>query len=99
MPWSLKAQASGTQPARRKRTPRDRERDAQRASKAERGYGSEWQHIRRRIIARDGRACHVCGSSGYLVVHHVNHVPQDNDDANLMTLCRDCHERIHGRRG
>ena len=96
MPWSLRMQASGVKPKRR-RTDADRQRDSERPKTAERGYGSEWQRIRRRIIIQQGRCCQVCGSSGYLVVHHLNHDATDNSDANLYTMCRPCHERVHGR--
>src|SRR5512133_4051759 len=72
----------------RVRTDTDRARDKQRATAAERGYGSSWRVTRRRVILRDGKRCQVCGADGYLVVHHIDHDPLHNDMSNLTTMCR-----------
>ena len=96
MPWSLRAQASGTRQP-RQRTDADRQRDAQRASTTARGYGGQWPTIRRKAILRAGKRCSLCGESGYLVVHHINHDPSDNSAENLQVMCRQHHEALHGR--
>lgn len=71
-----------------------------------RGYrGPGWPAIRDRIRDRDGWACQECGATraagARLDVHHL--VPAEdwanpgaaNDDANLLTLCVDCHAQRH----
>jgi 5-methylcytosine-specific restriction endonuclease McrA len=63
-------------------------------------YSSSWwrRTIRKRIILRDGGECQRCRSSFDLIVHHIVPwiVSRDNSDANLITVCRPCHLRIHG---
>lgn len=67
--------------------------------------GWEWTNTKRRIKKRDGYRCaevidgEVCGSVIDLEVDHV--IPRElggtNDDDNLITRCRDCHLRKHGK--
>lgn len=63
-------------------------------------YGREWPAISRRIQARDGNKCVVCGSKERLVAHHVIPVyewrsPEEaHEEWNLITLCGSCHGRI-----
>ena len=58
-----------------------------------------WAQIRRRALERDGRRCRECGKAGRLEVHHALPLERggNNDMANLLTLCRDCHLRAHRR--
>lgn len=66
-----------------------------------------WVKLRKRIIARDNNECQWCKSKGKVskaeVVHHIKeaneypHLFYDPD--NLVSLCRNCHERHHGRLG
>lgn len=67
-------------------------------------YKSEaWQRMREYILIRDKYKCTRCGRSGNLEVHHIIHLTPDNihnalitlNDANLTTLCRDCHFAVH----
>lgn len=39
--------------------------------------------------------CKFCSSSVNLVVHHIDMNRENNDDSNLMVLCRKCHQRLH----
>ncbi len=61
-----------------------------------------WKVARRSKVNRSP-LCELCEKKGIIrvadVVHHINQDPWDNDPRNLMSLCRDCHETIHGRRG
>lgn len=59
----------------------------------------DWFEIRDRVIVRDGRRCVMCGSVAHLHVHHVvpYRIAKMHEMANLMTLCRVCHLRAHGR--
>jgi len=46
---------------------------------------------------RDGWRCQACGSLRGLEVHHIQRRSRLGDDveANLITLCSDCHRAIH----
>ena len=63
----------------------------------------EWQKMREYILIRDKYKCTRCGRSGNLEVHHIKHLTPENinnaaitlNDANLTTLCRDCHFDVH----
>lgn len=58
--------------------------------------------LRRSVIERDRRRCRWCGQHGEKVgidVHHIRYRRGDVDDRpdNLISLCRPCHEFVHGR--
>ncbi len=56
----------------------------------------EW-HIRREMIkSRDQYRCRLCHSTEDLCVHHAtyNNVGHE-EDIDLITLCRVCHEKFH----
>lgn len=57
---------------------------------------------REAVIKRDGYRCTKCGVGEQLVVHHVDGMGRgsaipNNSIRNLVTLCRACHARLHGR--
>jgi hypothetical protein len=57
-----------------------------------------WEIIRRGILKRDNCHCQGCNASGLRVdVHHIIPVSAGggDDPSNLITLCLDCHARIH----
>jgi 5-methylcytosine-specific restriction endonuclease McrA len=56
--------------------------------------------LRREILDRDGWRCQKCGCSKNLDVHHIVRRSALGDDAetNLITLCRECHQVLHGIR-
>jgi 5-methylcytosine-specific restriction endonuclease McrA len=57
-----------------------------------------YARLRREILERDGWHCQKCGSSKSLDVHHLRRRSALGDDAetNLITLCRECHQSLHG---
>ena len=59
-----------------------------------------WRRLRARILHRDGYTCTDCGAGQKLQVHHLCYRPNLEDalDADLVTLCEDCHEKIHRKR-
>lgn len=66
-------------------------------SRHERGYGSKWTLIRKRILNRDKHLCQACLREGRAItattVDHIkpkSHGGTDND-ANLEGLCWPCH--------
>lgn len=66
-------------------------------------YPKDWQAISRRIrFDRASGKCEWCGavhgqphpktgSVVVLTVAHLDHMPENNDDANLAALCQRCH--------
>jgi 5-methylcytosine-specific restriction endonuclease McrA len=58
----------------------------------------QYAKLRKEILERDGWRCQTCGRSTNLDVHHVKRRSALGDDteANLITLCRECHRVLHG---
>ena len=54
--------------------------------------------LRSEILERDGWRCQICGCCQNLDVHHMRRRGALGDDAetNLITLCRECHQLLHG---
>lgn len=71
--------------------------DPHRGSRHERGYGTEWDKTRKRILARDCGICQPCQRRGELHLgNEVDHiVPKfeggTDDDGNLQTICTEAH--------
>jgi hypothetical protein len=67
-------------------------------------YPDNWNRLRRRTLERDGQECQICGrlgepeGSAKLHAHHIEEKGRGGPDevSNLITLCRDCHESLHG---
>ena len=57
-----------------------------------------YARLHREILERDGWRCQQCGCSKNLDVHHMRRRSALGDDAetNLITLCRECHQILHG---
>lgn len=66
--------------------------------------GNDWPERRKRVLLRDRYLCVRCKAKGKLTkaeqVHHIVHRSDggSNDDANLESLCKDCHGEAHGVR-
>lgn len=66
-------------------------------------YGSRWQKIRGRYI-KAHPLCERCREQGKYVkaalVHHILPLADGgtHDEANLMSLCVSCHEKLHQRK-
>ena len=67
-------------------------------------YGRAWKRIRDRYV-RKHPLCEQCLKEGRYVaaeeVHHIVPLSEggSNEEKNLMSLCRSCHEKIHRKRG
>lgn len=63
------------------------------------GYPTEFSlDLRKRIRRRDGRSCQLCGKicrKGGLDVHHIIPDRNNNDKSNLVSLCEQCHYKMH----
>lgn len=65
---------------------------------AKRDEGKAWRKARATVLARDRHQCRACGQSHGLDVHHVVMRSLGGSDApeNLIALCRNCHQSVHG---
>jgi hypothetical protein len=68
-----------------------------------RPYGSGWtKTLKKRVSDRDGGACRVCGRTEIdngkkLCIHHIDYDKDNMSEGNLITLCKWCHGRMHGK--
>jgi len=46
------------------------------------------------VLSRDNNQCQMCGSKKILI-HHIDENRDNNEITNLITLCRECHPKIH----
>ena len=61
---------------------------------------SIWSQKRNQILERDHYACTSCGRHTSLNVHHIRYSNIFNEQpADLLTLCSDCHTALHDRVG
>lgn len=59
-------------------------------------YGIQWNNrLRKYIKNRDENCCWWCGKNSSLIVHHKDTNKKNNDECNLVTLCRPCHCKFH----
>ena len=68
----------------------------------DRKYPNEFRTIRSKIRDRDSGKCKIClsrqeGRAG--IVHHIDADKNNNDESNLLFLCRRCHGKIHSSKG
>lgn len=69
-------------------------------------YSSKkWKDIRQSVLNRDFYMCQICRKPNSKTVHHIVELtPLNTDDLNialnsdnLITVCNQCHDEIHGR--
>lgn len=86
---------------RQKEAERQEQYDRRRGTAKSRGYGKEWRKVRDAKLRKEP-LCYICRREGRItgaaVVHHRDGNPHNNNENNLMSLCRDCHERLHKRK-
>lgn len=64
-------------------------------------YPEDWERKAAAIKKRDDYTCQGCGNSGAGVDLHAHHICPlgaggSNARSNLITLCDECHGRVHG---
>lgn len=65
-----------------------------------------WQEVCRIVRLRDGHRCQRCGKDYTLEVHHKTYYVDGHSIVGnerqhldcLVTLCADCHSKVHGRK-
>lgn len=63
-------------------------------------YPGNWAEVARGIRARDHMRCTACSATDFILdVHHIVYLSKHgtNQQHNLITLCRPCHQAEHGR--
>lgn len=58
-----------------------------------------WRAKRLEILKRDGYKCTKCSKTTKLHVHHIiysGEYPWESKNEELITLCKKCHEAVHG---
>lgn len=59
-------------------------------------YPEIWdEYLREEIRKRDSYTCQECRKLNVKIVHHIDWNKDNCDRANLITLCRPCHMRLH----
>ncbi|WP_027718763.1 HNH endonuclease [Desulfovirgula thermocuniculi] len=78
-----------------------RHQSEKRGTAAQRGYDSRWQRVREMYLRRHP-LCELCEQEGRItpatIVHHkqpIKHGGHALDMENLMSVCRECHIRLH----
>jgi len=56
-----------------------------------------YETLRQEVLRRDSWRCQWCGTMSNLEVHHRQFRSHSGDDSemNLITLCTQCHARMH----
>ena len=58
-----------------------------------------WKKLANKIRKRDNYTCQKCGSHEHLQVHHKKYIKNrlawEYDEENLITLCSECHKKVH----
>lgn len=62
------------------------------------GFGFN-KKLKTKIKERDGKCCQLCGETHKLEVHHIDYDKNNNEENNLITLCRRCHCITNHNRG
>ena len=60
---------------------------------------TSYRELHHQVLERAGWRCQTCGSMQHLQVHRLKLRSQSGGDAeqNLITLCAECHARIHSK--
>jgi 5-methylcytosine-specific restriction endonuclease McrA len=60
-----------------------------------------WRKRKLAVLAARGNKCEVCESTNAIQLHHLRYdidkQPWEYEDCDLKLLCRQCHEKEHGR--
>lgn len=51
--------------------------------------------LKKYIISRSSGICEYCSINEGKHIHHINGLPDDNHENNLMHICEPCHIKIH----
>ena len=59
-----------------------------------------WDVLRRAVLRRYSWRCVGCGQHRPLDIHHILPLAQGGSNrlTNMVSLCRECHQQVHGRK-
>jgi len=60
-------------------------------------YPEEFFGMRKKIRERDNYTCHLCWGYGN-AIHHIDYNGKNNDESNLMVLCKNCNLLVNNNR-
>lgn len=70
---------------------------AKKIKKIDSGYPPEFcDTFKSYIRKRDGLVCSICSQNKRLDVHHIDYVKMHTTRENCISLCRECHDMVHG---
>ena len=59
----------------------------------------EFLKVKLEAFKRDKFQCQICGSMANLEIHHITYKRRGHEDvSDLVTLCADCHQKLHKAR-
>jgi len=57
---------------------------------------NHWKETKKKRLEMDGFKCQICGSAKNLNVHHLTYESIGFEEMlDLVTVCKDCHEKLH----
>lgn len=60
---------------------------------------AKYKKWKKNVLERDNHKCRICGVEKKLVVHHIKHfadnIKERYDINNGITLCENCHKKVH----
>lgn len=62
-------------------------------------YNRDFRKKRIEVLKRDNNCCQLCESKNKLEIHHIDDNSLNDEDQNLITLCKKCHNMTKHNRG
>lgn len=58
------------------------------------------ENVRQKLLKASNFSCSICGKIP-VVIHHIEEYAKNlsNEEKYLMPICRECHDKIHGKGG
>jgi hypothetical protein len=73
-----------------------REKENKKESHQQYLKSSQWKEIRKKVLKRDDYTCQGCLENPAVDVHHITYNNWQNEFMfELISLCRECHTRVH----
>lgn len=60
-------------------------------------YSSTYYRNKKIVLERDNFQCKLCKNKNNIIAHHLDCSKNNNSPSNLITLCSQCHQYLHGK--